>query len=442
MASRISLSARLVKSLSLTILALSVAFAPITAFPQTKAHWVATWATSNVTMNNADANAPLASARTPPSFQNQTLREIVHTTIGGSSIRIRLSNVAGTQPVTFDSVFIGMQKDDANLVPGSNHQVTFGGSKSVTIREGAEAISDPVSLSVDPQQNLAISLYSAASTGPATTHTYALQANYLSESGNAAANDGGSPFAKTNTSWFFLAAVDVLAPQTVAGAIVALGDSITDGASSTPGTNGRWTDVLARRLLADHTAPAKSVLNAGIGGNRILTSSPCWGENALARLDRDVFAQAGAEDIILFEGTNDIGQPDTPTASLPPHVVPCLSKTQITADDLITGYKQIIAQAHARGLKIIGATILPYQGFRGWTAQGEAKRKAANDWIKTGRQFDGVIDFDAALADPTNAARMKPEYDSGDHLHPSPAGHKAMGEAIDLALIPLTTAPP
>ncbi len=415
-------------------LALAVALTPSAAFPQTKDHWVATWATSNITMNNADANAPLASARTPLSFQNQTLREIVHTTIGGNSIRIRLSNVAGAQPVTFDAVFVGLQKDGANLVPGSNHQVTFGSSKSATIREGAEALSDPVALSVEPQQNLAISLHAAASTGPATAHTYALQTNYLSESGNAAANDSGSPFAKTNTSWFFLAAVDVLAPQTVTGAIVALGDSITDGASSTPGTNGRWTDVLARRLGADHTAPAKSVLNAGIGGNRILTSSPCWGENALARLGRDAFAQAGVEDIVLFEGTNDIGQPDTPTASLPPHVVPCLSKTQITADDLIAGYKQIIAQAHARGLKIIGATILPYQGFRGWTAQGETKRKAANDWIKTRGQFDGVIDFDGILADPTNPARMKPEYDSGDHLHPSPAGHKAMGEAIDLAL--------
>jgi len=432
MASRIPLPALASKSTFRTILALASLFAAILSFGADRhEHWVATWATSNVTSDNPDAAAMFA--QTPTRFDNQTLRQIIHTTVGGSSVRVRLANTFGSQPITFDTVFAGLQKEGATLVPGSNYQVTFGGKKSVTLAAGAEALSDPVALAVGSEQNLAISLH-AGQAGPATLHGSALQTSYLSGDGNFAADESASHFPRKTTSWFFLAAVDVLAPEATNGAIVALGDSITDGASSTPDSNGRWTDVLAHRLLSDHSHVPKSVLNAGIGGNRVLTTSPCWGENALARLDRDVFSQSAIQDIILFEGTNDIGQPDTPTASLPPQVVPCLSTTQITADDLIAGYKQIVAQAHARGLKIFGATILPYQGFWGWTPQGEAKRRAVNEWIKTGGGFDGVVDFDAALADPKNPARMKPEYDGGDHLHPGPVGHKAMGDAIDLTL--------
>jgi lysophospholipase L1-like esterase len=209
---------------------------------------------------------------------------------------------------------------------------------------------------------------------------------------------------------------------------VALGDSITDGASSRPDQNERWPDVLARRLLASHTGIA--VLNAGIGGNRVLTTSPCWGQNALARLGRDVLAQAGIEAVILFEGINDIGQPDSPAAN----TSPCLSRTPVTPDEIIAGYKQIIARTHARGLKIFGATILPYQGSSGWTATGEAKRAAVNEWIRTSGAFDGIIDFDAALRDPAAPGRMAPQFDGGDHLHPGTAGHEAMGNAVDLAL--------
>jgi lysophospholipase L1-like esterase len=190
--------------------------------------------------------------------------------------------------------------------------------------------------------------------------------------------------------------------------------------------------VLARRLLKSQ--PIMSVLNAGIAGNLVLTSSPCWGVNALARLDRDVFSQTAVRTVILFEGTNDIGQPDTPTTSLPPQAVPCLSKAQITSDELIAGYKQIVAQVHARGLKIFGATILPFQGYAGWTQPGEAKRVAVNNWIKKSGNFDGVIDFASAISDPANPQRMNPKYDSGDHLHPGPAGHEAMGNAVDLSL--------
>jgi lysophospholipase L1-like esterase len=389
-------------------------------------HWVTTWTTAN------------AASDQPTVFSNQTIREIVHTTIGGSTVRIRLSNTFGTRAIRLDAVFIGLQKvglreDGAALVPRSNHEVTFGGSRSIAIPEGAEALSDPISFSVGSEQNLAISLFTAGETGPATVHGSAFQTNYVSAAGNFAAEEGANAFvmatgSKTTGSWYFLSAVEVLAPADVKGAVVALGDSITDGASSRPDKNERWTDVLARRLLAGHTKIA--VLNAGIGGNRVLTSSPCWGQNALARLGRDVLAQAGIEAVILFEGTNDIGQPDAPAAD----TNPCRSRTQVTADEIIAGYKQIIARTHARGLKIFGSTILPYQGVGAWTTTGEAKRVAVNQWIRTSRAFDGVIDFDAALRDPATPSRMAPQYDNGDHLHPGPAGHEAMGNAVDLEL--------
>jgi lysophospholipase L1-like esterase len=398
--------------------------------------WVTTWTTANAASDH------------PTVFSNQTIREIVHTTIGGSSVRIRLSNTFGTRAIRLDAVFIGLQKmepreaglqrDGAALAPRSNHEVTFGGSRSIAIPEGAEALSDPISFSVGSEQNLAISLFTAGETGPATVHGSAFQTNYVSGAGNFAAEEGANAFAvatgsktagsKTTGSWYFLSAVEVLAPADVKGAVVALGDSITDGASSRPDKNERWTDVLARRLLAGDTKIA--VLNAGIGGNRVLTSSPCWGQNALARLGRDVLAQAGIEAVILFEGTNDIGQPDAPATDRSP----CRSRTQVTADEIIAGYKQIIARTHSRGLKIFGATILPYQGIGAWTTTGEAKRVAVNQWIRTSRAFDGIIDFDAALRDPATPSRMAPQYDSGDHLHPGPAGHEAMGNAVGLAL--------
>jgi lysophospholipase L1-like esterase len=398
--------------------------------------WVTTWTTAN------------AASDQPTVFSNQTIREIVHTTIGGSAVRIRLSNTFGTRAIRLDAVFIGLQKvglqevglqkDGAALVPRSNHEVTFGRSRSIAIPEGAEVLSDPIPFSVGPEQNLAISLFTAGETGPATVHGSAFQTNYISGAGNFAAEEGSDTFAmasgskatgsKATGSWYFLSAVEVLAPADVKGAVVALGDSITDGASSRPDKNERWTDVLARRLLAGDTKTA--VLNAGIGGNRVLTSSPCWGQNALARLGRDVLAQAGIEAVILFEGTNDIGQPDAPATD----TNPCRSRTQVTADEIIAGYKQIIARTHARGLKIFGATILPYQGVGAWTATGEAKRVAVNQWIRASRAFDGVVDFDAALRDPAIPARMAPQYDSGDHLHPGPAGHEAMGNAVDLEL--------
>jgi lysophospholipase L1-like esterase len=396
---------------------------------QTAQKWIATWTTANVDLSNPIIRA--LSAHDVTEFNNQTYRGIVHTTIGGRAIRIRLANTFGSQPITFDAVFAGLQKEGASLVPDSNHPVTFGGAKSITLPEGSDALSDEISLAVAEQQNVSISWYTSNPTGPATSHNSAFQTNYVSGEGNFAAEETGQSFRKTTGSWFFLAELDVLASKEAAGTIVALGDSITDGASSRPDAYDRWTDVLARRLNANSPKHSLAVLNAGIGGNRVLSSSPCFGDNALARLDRDVFAPAGVRSVILFEGTNDIGQPDTHADE---KFVPCLARTHISAGDLIAGYKQIIAQAHARHLKIIGATILPFKGFNGWTEQGEATRLAANRWIKESRAFDGVIDFSAALTDPQNSAILATKYDSGDHLHPNSTGHQAMARAIDLSL--------
>jgi lysophospholipase L1-like esterase len=398
---------------------------------KTSKNWIATWITANQALSNPQMILVSNAYHDLTEFNNQTLREIIHTTIAGHAIRIRLDNTFGTRPVTFDAMYVGKQKQGASQQAGSQQAVTFGGAKAVTIPEGSEALSDEIPLAVDAQQNLAISLYTSKATGPATVHRSAFQTNYVSDAGNFAAEENAQPFRKTTGSWFFLKEVDVLASKEAAGAIVALGDSITDGSSSRNDAYDRWTDVLARRLNTNHQPQTFSVLNAGIGGNRVLSSSPCFGENVLARLNRDVFAPSGVRAVILFEGTNDIGQPDTP---VDPKFAACLARTHISADDLIAGYKQIITKAHARHLKIFGATILPFQGFKGWTEKGEVVRRVANRWILESHAFDGVIDFASALADSSNSARLAKQYDSGDHLHPSSTGHEAMARTIDSKL--------
>ncbi len=409
---------------------------PFSTFAESKnaKNWIATWTTANADTANPVMSALISAGHGFSEFNNQTIRNIVHTTIGGPAVRIRLSNVYGTRPVIFDAVVVGLQNQGASVVTGSNRVVTFGGSKSIVVPEGSDALSDEIPLVVGAQQNVTISLFIFELTGAVTVHGSAFQTNFISEAGNFAAAESAAAFTKTSSSWYFLAELDVLASQDSVqdGAVVALGDSITDGASSKMDAYDRWTDVLARRLSDNQSKRLLSVLNAGIGGNRILSSSPCFGENALARLNRDVFAPAGVRSVILFEGTNDIGQPDTHPE---PQYVPCLAKAHITPDDLIAGYKQIIAQAHARHLKIFGATLLPFAGFNGWTEQGETTRVAVNRWIKEAQAFDGTIDFSSALSDPANPARLAHQYDSGDHLHPNSAGHQAMANAVNIEML-------
>jgi lysophospholipase L1-like esterase len=359
-------------------------------------------------------------------FADQTVRMVVHTSVGGSAMRIRLSNAFGAQPVTFEAVTVGLQEEGARLA-GSAVPVTFGGQPSVTVRPGADAYTDPVALAIGPQEDVAISLYVREPTGPVTWHAGANATTWVAP-GEHASDSAPDAFTTTFTSWFWLSGIDV-ANRFVARTVVALGDSITDGSRSTLDANARYPDFLARRLLAA-APPGRqvSVLNNGIGGNRILNDGPpgleSVGVKALARFDRDVLAQTGVTDVILLEGINDIGF----SVSLAPD-------QPVSAEEIIEGMRNLIARAHAKGLRIYGGTLLPFQGAGYYTEEGEAKRQAVNHWIRTSGEFDAVIDFDAELRDPANPLRFRPEFDSGDHLHPGDAGYEAMAEAVDLSLL-------
>jgi lysophospholipase L1-like esterase len=303
--------------------------------------------------------------------------------------------------------------------PSSVKPLTFAGSATGKILPGATIVSDAVDLTVPEVSDLVVDLYLPGELGtgpsPVTTHNGASQTNYVSGAGNHS-GDTAMTAERTAGAWFLLARVEVAAGSK-AGAVVAFGDSITDGARSTADMNSRWPDYLARRLAA-RKGKEFGVLNAGISGNRVLGDGA--GVSALARFDRDVLLQTGATHVIIMEGINDIGIARTNPAP--------------SADDLIAGHKQLIARAHARGLKVYGATLTPFEGAAYWTAEGEAKRQALNQWIRTGGAYDAVIDFDQVTRDPAAPTKFLPAYDSGDHLHPGDAGYKAMGEAVDLKL--------
>lgn len=401
--------------------------------------WVGTWGT-------APAGPPLP-AQTQ-SFSNQTLRLIVHTSIGGSRVRIRISNELGTTPLRIGEAHVARRQGGAAIVDGSDRPLTFSGMRSIVIPAGAPVLSDPVDLDVPALSDLAVSLHLPDSVQATTIHGAAFQTNYVSLPGNFTGT-ATLPTERTITSWPFLTEVDVSAPAHAA--IVALGDSITDGANTTIDTNRRWPDLLALRLqttrdlisapngIATLSAPNArlGVVNRGIGGNRLLRDpgeQPLFGRAALARFDRDVLATAGVRYLIVLIGINDIGHPGTGT-------IP--ASEAVTAQDLIAGYRQLIARAHAKGIAIYGATLTPFEGtvFPGYyTPEKEQVRQAVNNWIRSGDEFDGVIDFERAVRDPAHPTRMLPAYDSGDHLHPNDLGMQAMANAIPLELFRSLTA--
>ena len=418
---------------------------------QSADRWVGTWATALVGrpqtppppgppgpapfMRNACPAPPAqATAPVPPTagrtfgpapfthFTNQTLRQIVRASVGGSRVRVVLSNGYGTAPFTIGAAHIALRDKDDTIQAASGRALTFSGRPSVTIPTMGIVYSDPVTLAVPPLSDLAIDLYLPGTTNaasPLTMHTSSFQTTYISETGNHA-GAAKLPTVATVRSWFLLSRVEVEASDT-SGAIVTFGDSITDGAASTPETNSRWPDVLARRLLASPAPMKMGVLNAGIGGNRVLSEGTYGaGINALARFEIDALSHPGVTHVIVMEGINDIGnarQNPTPTA-----------------EDLIAAHKQLITRARARGVKIVGATLTPFWGAGYYTEVGEAKRQALNDWIRTSKSHDGVIDFDRATRDPDDPKKLLAAYDSCDHLHPSDAGYKAMAETIDLNL--------
>ncbi|HUJ51893.1 MAG TPA: SGNH/GDSL hydrolase family protein [Bryobacteraceae bacterium] len=383
-------------------------------------HWLGTWSTADVVRPPA---RPAAQGQPQPaaiSINNQTLREIVHVSAGGARARVVLSNVFGTEPLSVGAAQVALREKDSKIVAGSNRPLTFGGRASVTIPAGAIMLSDAVNLSVPPMSDLAIDLFLPGdlTQSTLTSHFGAYQTNYVSNTGDFA-GAAEFPVSSTTPSWFFLERVEVTAPAQV-GAVIAFGDSITDGTRSTADTNGRWPDQLAKRLLAK-PGNVRGVVNAAIAGNRLLSEgNVAAGINALARFDRDVLSQTGATHAIVLEGINDIGVArEAPSPS---------------AEDLIAAHEQLVERAHAHGLKIFGATLTPFEGAAYFTAAGEAKRQALNTWMRSNKVYDGVIDFDAVIRDPENPTKMLPRYDSGDHLHPNDAGYEAMGAAIDLKL--------
>lgn len=356
-----------------------------------------------------------------PTLVDSTLRQVVHTTIAGSALRIHVTNEFGTEPLRIGAATVALSAGESAIQPNSLHGVTFNGKPSIVIPVGAQALSDTIDLATPAFADLAVSLFlPLQQISDVSVHSSAQQTNYIQTGNQVSQPSLTAPVA--NSSWYFLKGVDVKPTSSQASAVVAYGDSITDGAYATENQNHRWPDMLALRLHNNPATANISVLNQGIGGNCVLIT--CVGPNALARFDRDVLSQSGVKYVIVLEGINDIGSLHNPNRP----------DYHLTAEDLEQGFSQLVARAHEHHIKVFGATIAPYQGAGYSTEQGEQIREAVNTWIRTSGVFDGVVDFDKATSDPAHPLAFLPQYDSGDHLHPKDAGYAAMADAIDLTL--------
>jgi lysophospholipase L1-like esterase len=429
--------------------------------PKTAAqeYWVPTWATAQQLIRVVPAQttptptpaavlqtSPTASANTaqpaapapavapgggrggppplPPlqTLNNQTVRMIARTSIGGRRVRIKLANAFNGTPVQIGSAHIAVRDKDSAIVSSTDRTLSFSGKTSFRMTPGMVVVSDPVDLTVPPLADMAVSLFFPGETGPPTTHAAGLRSTYISNQGDFSASVE-IPDPTIRTSYYWLASIEV-ERSSETPLIVAYGDSITDGARSTPDTNNTWPAILATRLAAEKTTAHMAIVNQGIGGNRVLTDGANFaGVSALARLDRDVLSQPGVKWLIMLEGINDIGSGTAPNALFP-----------VTAEDLIWGLRQVVERAHQRGIKVAGCTITPYEGAGYYREQGEAIRQKVNEWIRSSGVYDAVVDFDAATRDPTNLKRLRPEFDPGDHLHPNDAGYRAMAEVVDLRI--------
>jgi lysophospholipase L1-like esterase len=391
----------------IAIVLLSCSFVMAAADSKKEVNWVVTWS--------------MAADSAGPPLKEKTLRQVIRTSIGGYALRLRLSNLFGSDIVTLGPVEVARHAKASAIQSGTSHRITFGG--------GADVLSDPVEFTVNPMDELVVSVYvpSAAAT---TIHTVGMQTAYFASGDVTGA--AALPGSETDDSRYFLTDIEIAA-SAQGRAIVLVGDSITDGVGSTEDANARWSDALAARLQADRALASIGVVNSGMAGNRILRdgATPYLGPSLLSRFDRDVLAKPGVKWVLMLEGVNDISASDT---LIDP-------REHVTAEQIIGGMQALIERAHARGVKIWGATILPYEGTRVppeagfhspyYSAAGEAKRQAVNNWIRTAHAFDAVVDLDGVMRDPAHPGRLKNEFDSGDHLHPNDAGYKAMAAAID-----------
>lgn len=387
-------------------------------------HWVTSWAASVQPVWEPDFFAPVA---IPRGLRDQTVRQVARISLGGDRLRIAFSNEYGKLPLVIGAVHVAIAGANGDTVAGSDHTLTFGGKPGITVPPGAPAVSDPVAMHVDPLSSLAVSLYLPEITPTSTWHNDARQTAYIA-TGNAT-GDATLRSAQPMVARVFLAGIEVDATAD-ARTLVTFGDSITDGDGSTLDGNNRWPDILAERLTL--AGAHLGLANEGISGARILRDR--MGDNALARFDRDVLGQPNVGTVVLMMGINDVGWPDT---LLVPKGEPAPA-----AQDVIAGYQQLIDRAHAHGLRIVGATLTPFEDtFHGtplfgyYSEEKETKREALNDWIRAPGHFDGVIDFDKLARDPANPKHIQAQFDKGDHLHPNPAGYKAMAESIDLGMV-------
>lgn len=387
--------------------------------------WVATWGTAQELYRRpppppqAGQAAPAQQGQGPVEITDQTVRMVVRTSLGGSTARLRLVNAFGAPTVVLGAARVALRAAGSATVAGTDRAVTFGGESSVVLHPGMIVVSDPIDIDVPTTGDLVVSLHMNGEAGRPTAHSLGLHTTYISPAGDhTAATDFEA--VRTSRSYYWLAGVDVLAPEE-AFTVVALGNSITDGALSTPDTDRMWPARFAARLAANESTRGVGVVNAGISGNRVLSDAS--GVSVLARLEHDALSYPGVEWIILMEGINDIGA----LARGATHPV-------TTSDRLIWAYRQVIDRAHSQGVRVAGATLTPYEGAGYFSAEGEAIRQRVNEWIRTSGEFDAVIDFDAATRDPASPGRFLPAYDPGDHLHPNDAGYQAMADAIDLSI--------
>jgi lysophospholipase L1-like esterase len=401
-----------------TVALMVVAVVPAAADTErSDGRWTGAWAPSMIT-----ASPPLFGLAnwSLEGFANQSVRQVVRTTRGGSAVRIRLSNLYGATPLRLAGATLGVAGDGASVRSGTMRTLTFGHSPSTVLPAGRETASDAVRMPIFPLDRLSVTLFFAEPTGPATFHPMAFATSYRATADHRL-DQNAEAFGETSVSWYYLTGVDVAGQEHEREAVVAFGDSMTDGAMSTTDANNRYPDELAERLVA--AGRPIGVLDAGISGNQLLASLPGYGASGLDRFRRDVLKQPQVRTVIVLEGMNDIAISEA-TRGEP-----------VTAAQLVYGYQTLIQAAHDNGVRVIGATIMPTKGTifpAYYTERGEAVRDAVNSWIRTRSAYDAVVDLDRVFADPTDPDRMRPEYNSGDGVHPNDTGMNAIAEAIDL----------
>lgn len=402
---------------ALLLLLLPATVATAGANPPEPFGWTTVWATSPHRPSKA-----FVANWAEGGFANQTVRQVVRVSDGGLATRVRLTNRYGTTPLAVAGATIARSAADGAIRPDTMQNLTVGLAPSFRIAPGTDLATDPVVLPLAPLESVTITLYLAEPTGPATQHAQSFATTYRAD-GDHRADATAAAFTETSQSWYYLAGVEVANVVPARSAVVTFGDSITDGVGSTGDADNRYPDELAERFAA--AGAPRAVLNQGIGGNRVTVDSGWLGDSARTRFRRDVLEQPGVGTVIILEGTNDIG---LSTGDDAPDTV-----VDVSPEELIASYRDLIRQARAAGLRVLGATILPFGDSPYFTDDAEAKRVAVNEWIRTSGEYDAIIDLDTALADPANPQRLAPAYDSGDHLHPNDSGYQTMAATVNPA---------